>query len=245
MFRKLTLILIIVALSVTGASAADWWITPYGSFDMYRDLTSGKHLTIRNPAVEQPAIDVSQVSSGVGGGLTIAADFEGVGGILGLNIEYFVAAEDIEFAEIDTLLGPSELYIDSPAFAVGGFFAGTVPWFTNSTMRGFGGLEMGVVKSGGTVKVKYIEEVVDSSVVPNVVTYEPREESAALSKMSLYLSIFLTEEYNVTGRFGLSGTVGYRLTTDRLEAVATKSMKGAYGQDFSGLFLRLGLKVDI
>jgi hypothetical protein len=246
MFRNpvLEVAVVVLVLGAHSARAADLWVVPYGSASIFRDCSSAKNLSIRNPAIEQPDIGVSQASDGVGGGVTIGADFQGVGGILGLNIELLTASADFTFAEVDTLLGPGQLHLDTPAIAIGGFYAGELPWVTSEAFRGYGGLEFGVLQTRGNVKINYIEEVPDEN-DPSIVTYEPREESVDLGKMTVYMSLFVTEEYNLSGRFGLSGTLGYRAMTSSIEGVASKSIAGGYGQDYSGLFVRVGLRVDL
>jgi hypothetical protein len=242
MLPKSLLPLLVTVLMASSVNAADWWVAPYGAASLFNGHSSG-NFTLENPAIAKTDIEASQIESGVGGGVVIGAEIDGLGGYFGLDIEYLGGTKDVVLEEVDPNLGASNLGLNASAIAIGGIGAGEVPWLTGKKFRGLLGFGLGVIKPSGSITLKYKEEVIDPNDI-NRVTYEDREETADLD-MTLYINLFLSEEYSLSKRFGLAGSVGYRATNGSSTSISTKSMSGGYIQEYSGFYVRVGLRIDI
>jgi hypothetical protein len=70
-------------------------------------------------------------------------------------------------------------------------------------------------------------------------------ESASKGTSSIFLNVFVVEEFKLTQKFSLAATAGYHGIPSKDITVTTTSLTGKYKPEFAGPYFRIGLKMDI
>jgi len=238
MNRKVIPSILFVLLIVAGPAAADWFVTPYGSYSHFIQFPTRWTLEIDTPLYTESA-SVSELENAFGWGVALGYSSEERGAVLGLNVEFISGKTDSTFTNKGATLG--DRTIDAAAMTVGGFIGAMIPGLSKGNFQGVLGIEVGAVMPQGDISLMYKEDVVEDN---GDITVVEHTETQALEGTSLYISFFFTEDYLVTDLLGLSGTVGFRGVNTKLQDIETTSMSGKYVQEYGGFFARLGLKVE-
>ena len=220
-------------------AAADLFVTPYGSYSHFIKFPTNWTLEIDTPLFSE-SVGVSELDNGFGGGIALGFSLEDKGAIVGLNVEFISGKTDTTFTNQGITLGDRS--IDSSALTVGGFIGAIIAGNSEGNFQSVIGIEIGALMPQGDISLMYTEEVVDSEGIISVVDVNEKQE---LEGPSLYMSFFFTEDFSISKTFGLSGTLGYRGVKTTLQNIETESMSGKYFQEYSGFFLRFGLKIDL
>lgn len=243
MNRKVIPSILFVLLIVAGPAAADWFVTPYGSYSHFMQFPTRWTLEIDTPLFTG-SISVSELENAFGGGVALGYSSEERGLVMGLNVEFITGDTDSSFTVRDSNnkdVRVGDCTIDAAAMTVGGFIGAMVPPLSKGNWQGVLGVEVGAVMPQGDLSLMYVKDDYDDQ--GNATTVQ-MTETQALEGSSLYISLFFTEDYLITDLLGLSGTVGYRGVNTKLQDIETTSMSGKYVQEYSGFFARLGLKVE-
>ena len=236
MNRKVIPSMIFILLIISSPAAADLFVTPYGSYSHFLQFPTSWTLEIDTPLFSE-SVEVSELDNGFGGGIALGFSLEDKGAIVGLNVEFISGKTDTTFTNQGITLGDRS--IDSSALTVGGFIGAIIAGNSEGNFQSIIGIEMGALIPQGDISLMYKEESEGAISVVDV------NEKQDLEGTSLYMSFFFTEDFSISKTFGLSGTLGYRGVKTTLQNIETESMSGKYFQEYSGFFLRFGLKIDL
>ena len=239
MNRKMIPSMIFVLLIISSPAAADLFVTPYGSYSHFIEFPTSWTLEIDTPLFSE-SVRVSELDNGFGGGIALGFSLEDEGAIVGLNVEFISGKTDTTYTNQGITLGDRS--IDASALAVGGFVGAIIAGNSEGNFQSIIGIEMGALMPQGDISLMYKKEVVDSEGNISVVDVNEKQD---LEGTSFYMSFFFTEDFSISDTFGLSGTLGYRGVKTSLQTIETESMSGKYVQEYSGFFLRFGLKIDL
>jgi hypothetical protein len=232
-----------VLLIVAGPAAADWFVTPYGSFSHFMQYPTHWTLELDTPQYTE-SISVSELDNAFGYGVALGYSSDEHGLVMGLNVEFINGDTDSTFTIKDSTgkdIRVGDRTIDASAMTVGGFVGAILPSLSKGNWQGVVGIEVGALMPQGDISLMYLKDVYDENGNHSVVQ---ATETQSLEGTSLYLSFFFTEDYLFTDLIGLSATLGWRGVDTKLQAIDTDYMSGSYAQEYSGFFARFGLKVE-
>lgn len=237
------IIAMVLVLFTENAFAADWWVQPYGTATFLSDLSPAESMIIDGQAGGDRTSLMPNIDTAKGGGIVISMVPESGKGTFGLDVEFVSGSKSGEAVLVDAELGAPTVKSSISGLAIGGFFSGVVPWISGDSFSGSLGGGLGMFRASRDTDLAFRERYTDPET--EEVSIVDVAESASNSSTSLYLSVFLTEEFRVREGFRLSATAGFRGVTSSPATVTTESMTGEFEPEFTGPFVRLGLKIDI
>lgn len=238
---KCSLLLFVLCANV--ALAADWWTQPYGAATLMSDRSPAESMTITGQAGGGRTSLMPNIDTASGGGIIVSMIPESGRGTFGFEVEFVSGSKSGEAYLADAELGAPTVKSSVSGLAIGGFFSGVVPWISGESFSGSLGGGLGMFRASRDTDLAFRERHTDPDT--EEISIVDVSESASNSSTSIYLSVFLTEEFRVRDGYRLAATAGFRGITSTKTTVTTESLTGEFEPEFTGPFVRLGLKIDI
>lgn len=234
------LMIVSFLLLATAASAGDWWVQAFGEATWALTTKGTYGVDIENDTVSEENLKPPVAKPYLGGGLMIGSSSDDGRRVFGVVVDYLTGTRTTGLTIVDPVLGWGDIVTDSSALQVSLFFAGLAPFLSSDSgsWRGYLGGGLGMLSPSGEVRIDYREVPVEGG-------FNDVSESKSIGGSMFMIDLFVMEEWNFSDTFGLAATLGFRGVPFKDTEVSTGTMTGTYRSQYTGPYLRAGLRYDI
>ncbi len=234
------LLIVSFLLLATTASAGDWWVQAFGEATWALSTKGTYGLDIQNGAISEENMKAPVAKPYLGGGLMIGSSSPDGARTFGFVVDYLTGKRTTGLTIQDPSLGWGDVVTNSDALQISVFFAGRAPLLSSDSgsWQGFLGGGLGVINLMGDVAIDYREYDIEGVRVT-------KNETAKLSGSLFMIDLFVMEEWHFSDRFALATTLGFRGAPYKDSEITTESMSGTYRSEYTGPYVRLGLRFDL